>query len=76
MKKQSKILKMINLMVEAGAKFTPESKTGKGLLNDREGSDEIDKEYMGLWEEVDVPELYDHLCYGIYNPMKTQTSEY
>lgn len=81
MKKQPNILKMINLMLETGADLTPKednsydkSRNYEGINIDDLGKD--DRWGVALLTQVDDPEMYEHICYGIYRPQETQTSEY
>lgn len=79
MKTESKIVQMINLMVLVGTDLTPEDKIRydksdnyTGLRDDESTNEELWG--VALLTQVDVPELYEHMCYGIYLPKETQTS--
>ncbi len=86
MKKKSNILKLVLSLQERSADLTPKSDFTGGNVSqfhkhESEGIriEDVDKEDRwgyALIEQVDMPNLYDHLCYGIFNPSKTQKSEY
>jgi len=86
MKKKSNILKLVLSLQERKADLTPKSDFTGGSISQfhkhqtegisMEDLDKEDRWSFALMEQVDMPELYDHLCYGIHHPMKTQKSEY
>lgn len=86
MKKKSNILKLIEQLSNNKSNLTPKGFSFQGNISDLNrmgtcGVSEDDLESSGFWNsplihEVSAPELYEHLCYGIYNPPETKTSEY
>lgn len=86
MKKKSNILKLIFSLQERRADLTPKSDFTGGNVSEFhkhksegiriEDVEKEDKWGVVLMTEVDMPVLYDHMCYGIYNPMETQKAEY
>lgn len=86
MKKKSNILKLVLSLQERKTDLTPKSDmTGVYVSHNHQHQkqgiriEDVEKEdrwSFALIEQVDAPDLYDHLCYGIHHPMKTQKSEY
>lgn len=81
MKKKSSFIKMVGLLVAAGADLTPKERVVYCKRDNFEGvrPDEVSMEDVWssvLFIQVDNPVMYEHMCYGVYNPSDTQKSEY